>query len=89
MPRLPHHTPIPGVPDRKGPVRHTHEQDDVRNADERTLRLCMSEQDAVVASGLPSWAYSHQLEPILPEGHRAGDYSFRELMDRCREGVTA
>lgn len=29
------------------------------------------------------------LEPILPEGHRAGDYSFRELMDRCREGVTA
>ena len=32
-----------------------------------------------------------QLEPILPSGHRAGDYSLSELLDRCRagEGVPA
>lgn len=31
------------------------------------------------------------LEPILPDGHRAGDYSLSELLDRCRagEGVPA
>ena len=34
----------------------------------------------------PDW-----IEPILPEGHRAGDYSLSELLDRCRagEGVPA
>lgn len=33
----------------------------------------------------------HELEPILPDGHRAGDYSLSELLDRCRagEGVPA
>ena len=32
-----------------------------------------------------------QLEPIQPSGHRAGDYSLSELLDRCRagEGVCA
>ncbi len=30
--------------------------------------------------------HESQLEPILPEGHRAGDFSFSELMDKCREG---
>lgn len=36
------------------------------------------------------WAFSSdQLEPILPAGHKAGDYSFHELMDRCREGLPA
>lgn len=32
-----------------------------------------------------------QLEPILPSGHRAGDYSLSDLLDRCRagEGVPA
>lgn len=32
-----------------------------------------------------------QLEPIQPSGHRAGDYSLSELLDRCRagEGVPA
>lgn len=32
-----------------------------------------------------------QLEPILPDGHRAGDYSLSDLLDRCRagEGVVA
>lgn len=32
-----------------------------------------------------------QLEPIFPEGHRAGDYSLSDLLDRCRagEGVAA
>ena len=31
------------------------------------------------------------IEPILPDGHRAGDYSLSELIDRCRagEGVPA
>ena len=37
--------------------------------------------------------YSHpdELEPIQPSGHRAGDYSLSELLDRCRagEGVAA
>lgn len=33
----------------------------------------------------------HQLEPIQPSGHRAGDYSLSDLLDRCRagEGVAA
>ena len=33
----------------------------------------------------------HELEPIQPSGHRAGDYSLSELLDRCRagEGVPA
>lgn len=25
-------------------------------------------------------------KPILPSGHRSGDYSYTELMDRCRAG---
>lgn len=29
------------------------------------------------------------LEPILPEGHKASEYSLSELLDRCREGVSA
>lgn len=33
------------------------------------------------------WAFRpDELEPILPEGHRAGDYSFSELLDRCQQG---
>lgn len=28
----------------------------------------------------------HQLEPILPSGHRPSEYTFTELMDRCRAG---
>jgi hypothetical protein len=27
-----------------------------------------------------------QLEPILPSGHRSGDYSYTELMDRLKAG---
>lgn len=27
------------------------------------------------------------LEPILPDGHRAGDYSLSELLGRCRQSV--
>jgi hypothetical protein len=27
-----------------------------------------------------------QLEPIQPSGHRASDFSFHELMDKCRQG---
>lgn len=32
-----------------------------------------------------------QLEPILPDGHHAGDYSLSELLDQCKagEGVPA
>ena len=33
--------------------------------------------------------FSDELEPVLPEGHRASDYSFTELMDRCRQGEVA
>lgn len=29
---------------------------------------------------------SDQLEPLLPSGHQAGDYSFQELMEQCRQG---
>lgn len=34
---------------------------------------------------------AEQLEPIVPEGERASDYSLCELLDRCKqgEGVTA
>lgn len=28
----------------------------------------------------------HHLEPIVPDGHRSGDYTFRELMDRLKAG---
>jgi hypothetical protein len=30
-----------------------------------------------------------QLEPILPSGHRPSEYTFTELMDRCRAGEVA
>jgi hypothetical protein len=47
----------------------------------------------VVWDGLPGPHSQHtdQLEPILPDGHRAGDYSLSELLDRCTagEGVAA
>lgn len=35
--------------------------------------------------------FYEELEPIQPSGHRAGDYSLSELLDRCRagEGVPA
>lgn len=32
---------------------------------------------------------AEQLEPILPEGHTPSIYSYKDLMDRCREGVVA
>lgn len=32
---------------------------------------------------------SHEIEPILPEGHAPSVYSFQELMDKCRSGVPA
>lgn len=38
------------------------------------------------SDGFRHWTATHQLEPILPSGHRSGDYSFTELMDRCRAG---
>ena len=31
----------------------------------------------------------HNLEPILPDGHRAGDYSLSQLLDRCKQGEGA
>jgi hypothetical protein len=27
-----------------------------------------------------------ELEPVVPSGHRTGDYTFRELMDRLKAG---
>ena len=37
------------------------------------------------------WGPAYCYEPIQPSGHRAGDYSLGELLDRCRadEGVAA
>jgi hypothetical protein len=32
-----------------------------------------------------SWGENH-LEPILPDGHRSGDYTLSELLDRCKQG---
>lgn len=32
---------------------------------------------------------AYQLEPLVDDGHRASEFSFTELMDRCREGVSA
>lgn len=32
------------------------------------------------------WSVFDQLEPILPSGHRSGDYSYPELMDRLKAG---
>lgn len=39
----------------------------------------------------PHSQHTDQLEPIQPSGHRAGDYSLSDLLDRCRagEGVAA
>ena len=42
--------------------------------------------DAINAQGRPFIAEHWWLEPILPDGHRAGDYSLSELLDRCRAG---
>lgn len=42
-------------------------------------------------AGCPAQVLADQLEPIQPSGHRAGDYSLSELLDRCKagEGVPA
>lgn len=47
--------------------------------------------DAINAQGRRFVAKHWWLEPILPDGHRAGDYSLSELLDRCKagEGVAA
>jgi hypothetical protein len=37
-------------------------------------------------SGYPHWFLDRQLEPIQPSGAAPSDYSFTELMDRCRAG---
>lgn len=56
-------------------------------------RVMTSNSDYLVDwnDGDDSFVLSSQLEPILPDGHRAGDYSLSELLDRCRagEGVAA
>jgi hypothetical protein len=28
---------------------------------------------------------THRLEPILPEGHKAGDFSYEELLDHLKD----
>ena len=30
--------------------------------------------------------HTSQLEPVLPSGERASDYSLSELLDRCKQG---
>ena len=37
-------------------------------------------------NGWPHWYGDEQLDPILPSGHRSGDYSYTELMDRLKAG---
>lgn len=46
---------------------------------------------SIAPAGEAVWTRSECLEPILPDGHRAGDYSLSDLLDRCRagEGVPA
>lgn len=41
-----------------------------------------------VAPGEKADTRSADWEPIIPDGHRASEFSFTELMDRCREGVS-
>lgn len=38
------------------------------------------------SSGWPGLVMAYQLEPIQPSGHRSGDYSYTELMDRLKAG---
>lgn len=35
------------------------------------------------------WTHTSQLEPILPDGHRACDEDFKRDLDRLLEGVAA
>lgn len=45
------------------------------------------ERDGPKALGFSGYAtHPDTIEPILPDGRRAGDFSFSELMDKCREG---
>lgn len=46
---------------------------------------------SIAPAGEDAWTRSECLEPIQPSGHRAGDYSLSDLLDRCRagEGVAA
>lgn len=37
-------------------------------------------------AGMVVYDYPEDWRPIIPEGHRASEYSFTELMDRCRAG---
>lgn len=37
----------------------------------------------------PSCAQLWQIEPIQPSGAVPSEYSFTELMDKCREGIAA
>ncbi len=45
----------------------------------------------VVNDGMrTSYGYAaDQLEPIIPDGAKPSEFSYQELMDRCREGVAA
>lgn len=40
----------------------------------------------VTIQGTEYGANSPSLEPILPDGHRAGDYSLSQLLDSCKQG---
>lgn len=45
------------------------------------------ERDGPRRLGFSGWATDpNSIEPILPSGHRAGDYSLSDLLDRCRAG---
>ncbi len=45
------------------------------------------ERDGYMRDGFSGYVtIPDSIEPILPSGHSAGDFSFSVLMDKCREG---
>jgi hypothetical protein len=41
----------------------------------------------IIGDGGQDWcAEPWKLEPLIPDGHRSGDYSYTELMDRLKAG---
>ena len=50
------------------------------------LNQCLHVGVAVIAQGEEWVLPEYGLEPIIPDGHRAGDYSLSELLDHCKQG---
>lgn len=65
-------------------------------AEQRTIEPtypinCDIKWDYKIADDTHTQTHTSRLEPIIPDGHRAGDFSLNELLDRCKlgEGVPA